>query len=382
MKKGYTILFSAIVIAMLILPTTVNTSIAQAISSTGPTAIPGTLIPPLDPNILPISPIIPNLGTVSIAVPISVYSITQIKSGQDASDPLTNVQTQQQLMANSQYWIYGGDAPVFNAPYAFFQDSQGLHIDVQAPSDGMWTGYYAVTPNTNAVLYHAVITTPVRTISTPNDFYENGLYVQTSQPFINYVACFSSTSVAGTSWAVGAVTGNATDGTQFNVLWADTSLNQPLTRDCTIITNGNNYLKVYLDGVMVYSSNALNLQMPAPFNAYLEPQSSYAGQMLDGIYKDYYSATGETVKVTHNPLLAATVKLVDPNGTVLASRPVDSTHTATLNVGAFHFPLVAYIKIYDSLGNQLASTSSPVNIFGGDVYNVKSNISLGPIGLP
>lgn len=367
---------------MLILPMTVNTSIAQAISSPSPVPIPGNLIPPLDPNALPISPIIPNLGTVSIAVPNSLYSINQVKSGQDASDPLTNIQTQQQLMANSQYWIYGGDAPAFNAPYSFFQDSQGLHIDVQAPSDGTWAGYYAVTPNTNAVLYHAVITTPVRTISTPNDFYENGLYVQTSQPFINYVACFSSTGVAGTSWAVGAVTGNATDGTQFNVLWADTSENQPLTRDCTIITNGNNYLKVYLDGAMVYSSNTLNLQMAAPFNAYLEPQSSYAGQMLDGIYKDYYSATGETVKVTHNPVLAATVKLVDPTGTVLASRPVDSTGTATLNVGEFHFPLAAYIKIYDSLGNQLVSTSSPVNIFGGDVYNVKSNISIGPIGLP
>lgn len=375
-------MFSVIVISMLILPMTVNTSIAQAISSTGPTAIPSNLIPPLDPNALPISPIIPNLGTVSIAVPISLYSINQVKSGQDASDPLTNIQTQQQLMANSQYWIYGGDAPAFNAPYSFFQDPQGLHIDVQAPSDGTWAGYYAVTPNTNAVLYHAVITTPVRTISTPNDFYENGLYVQTSQPFINYVACFSSTGVAGTSWAVGTATGNATDGTQFNVLWADTSMNQPLTRDCTIITNGNNYLKVYLDGALVYSSNTLNLQMPAPFNAYLEPQSSYAGQMLDGIYKDYYSATGETVKVTHNPVLAATVKLVDPNGTVLASRPVDSTGTATLNVGEFHFPLAAYIKIYDSLGNQLVSTSGPVNIFGGDVYDVKSNISIGPLGLP
>jgi len=73
---------------------------------------------------------------------------------------------------------------------------------------------------------------------------------------------------------------------------------------------------------------------------------------------------------------------VDPTGTVLASSPVDSTGTATLNVGEFHFPLVAYVKIYDSLGNQLVSTSSPVNIFGGDVYNVKSNISIGPIGLP
>ena len=41
----------------------------------------------------------------------------------------------------------------------------------------------------------------------------------------------------------------------------------------------------------------------------------------------------------------------------------------------FFFYVAPYIKIYDSLGNQLASTSTPVNIFGGDLYTVSSNIS-------
>jgi len=383
MGKYYTIFFSAVIISMLFAPITVNPSTAQAITSTGPIPMPGNLIPIPNPTSPPISSSLPNLGTVSIALPVSVYSINQVRSGLSTSDPLNNeVKTQQQLQANQQFWTYGGDAPAENASFAFFKDTQGLHIDVKAPADGIWAGYYAVTPNTNAKLFHAVITTPVRTIPTVNDFYENGLYIQTSQPFINYVTCFSSTSVFGTVWSVGSVTGNAIQGTQFNVLWTDTSMNQPLTRDCTIITNGNNYLKVYLDGAMVYSNSTLNLQMPAPFNAYLEPQSSYAGKMLDGIYKDYYSASGENIKVTNNPILAATVKLVDPSGIVRASSHVSSSGTAALNVGEFHFPLAGYIKIYDSFGNQLASTSSPVNIFGGDVYTVSSNVSIGPIGLP
>jgi len=59
---------------------------------------------------------------------------------------------------------------------------------------------------------------------------------------------------------------------------------------------------------------------------------------------------------------------------VLASAPVNSG-TATMVIGQFHMPLSAYIKIYDSLGNQLASTSSPVNIFGGDVYTVANSTS-------
>jgi len=127
---------------------------------------------------------------------------------------------------------------------------------------------------------------------------------------------------------------------------------------------------------MVYSSSTLNLNMPGPFNAFLEPQSSYPGQLLNGIYKDYYAASDENIKVTNNPALASTVKLVDPSGTVLASGPVKSG-TATLTIGQFHMPLGVYIKIYDSNNIQLASTSSPVNMFGGDVYTVSSLLGLG-----
>src|SRR5438094_263725 len=76
----------------------------------------------------------------------------------------------------------------------------------------------------------------------------------------------------------------------FDTLKFDDTPNQPLTRDCIIITNGENYLKVYLDHVLFYSSNSLALAMPPPFNFFLEPQSSYAGQMINGTFLDYYSA--------------------------------------------------------------------------------------------
>jgi hypothetical protein len=378
MKKNVMLFCSAAILSILIAPLTVNPSAALTLG--GPTAIPGNLIP-IPSTGAPLVPSPPNLGTVPISLPpVPLYSIDQIKSGLVASDPLNNeTKTQQQLQAELGYWTFGGDAPLLNAPFEFFKDTQGLHIGSQAPANGTWAGYYAVSPNTNAMLFHSVITTPVRTI--PYQFYENGMYIQTSQPFINYVTCVADTSAFGTVWAVVSTTGDANQATQFNVLWVDTSPNQPLTRDCTIVTNGNNFLKVYLDGTMVYSNNTLNLQMAAPYNTYLEPQSSYSGQLLDGIYKDYYATTDENVKVTNNPLLAATVKLVDPTGKVLASEPVNSG-TATLTIGQFHMPLVAYIKVYDSLGIQLASTSSPENIFGGNVYSVNSITSGLGLALP
>ncbi len=304
----------------------------------------------------------------------AVYRIVQpsqtslTHTGLVVQDPLNNVtQTQSQLETNQKYWIYGGDAPAENATFDFFEDALGLHMGVKAPANGTWAGIYATTPNTNATLFHAVITTPVATI--PYQFYENGLYVQTSQSFINYVTCVSVTGSSGTTWAVVSTTGNANESTQFNVLWADTSPNQPLTRDCTIITNGNNYLKVYLDHTMVYTSNTLHLQMPEPFNAYLEPQSSYPGQLLNGTFLDYYVTTGENVRVTNLPANADTAYLVNSSGDALAAAQVEN-NTAYLDVGAYHFPLAASIKVYDSNYTLIATSPLIPNLYGGNEYSM------------
>jgi hypothetical protein len=376
MTNNYLIL-SVTVLVMLISPTTANPA-ALALSTTGPGIIPPGLIPPInDSAISPIIPYLPNLGTVPITVPISLYTISQVKSGLVASDSLTNeTETQQQLQTSQGYWKYGGDAPAENAPYAISRDTQGFHNGVQAPANGTWAGYYATTPNTPAELFHAVITTPVNSLPSNNNWYENGLYVQTFEPGpVNYVACTSLTGKGYIQWVVFAATGNVNQVTSETALFVDTSPNQPLTRDCTIITNGQNFLQVYLDGTLVVNRSDLNLQMPEPFNAYLEPQTSYAGQLLNGTFTDYYATANGNVQVTNNPLLAATVDIVDPTGKVLATAPV-SSGAATLNIGHYDMPLDAYIKIYDSNGIQLVSTPKPINIFGGDVYSV-STLPLG-----
>jgi len=373
-------LFTVIVLSIVFAPLTTN-PVAFAADSSGPVPIPGNLLP-IPGTGTPIVPTTPNLGTVAVAPPLgSIYSINKIQSGLVASDPLNNeTKTQQQLQSEHKYWVYGGDAPARNAPYDIFKDLLGFHIGVQAQTDGAWAGYYAESPNTNAMLFHSVITNPVRSLPVLQvpQWYENGMYVQTlvtPTSSVNYVTCTTSTSQWGTSWVVVSVTGNANQAVNFHTLWADTSANQPLTRDCTIVTNGDNFLKVYMDGVNVYTNNTLNLQMPAPFNTYLEPQSSWSGQLLNGTFNDYYATTTETVQVTNNPVLATTVDLVDPTGKVLATSPV-SSGTASFTIGQFHMPLAAYIKVYDSNGIQLASTPNPVNIFGGDVYKVNSILGL------
>ncbi|MGI0094713.1 MAG: fibronectin type III domain-containing protein [Nitrosotalea sp.] len=316
------------------------------------------------------------INSVGISVPSNTTSATTnqpslilVKSGLLISDSLTNeTQTQQQLQTSSKYWIYGGDAFAEKASYAFWRNTQGLHIGVKAPSNATWAGVYAVSRNTPSVLYHSVVTTPVQTIPENNVYYNNGMYVQTNgSNNVNYVTCTSNISSFGTVWAVFWATGNPFGATNFTRLWYDPSPNKPLTRDCTIITNGNNYLKVYIDGVKVVDSNSMNLQMPSPFNVFLEPQSSYAGQLLNGTFTDYYTTTSENVTMTNLPNNAARVDIVDSSNNVLTTTQVVNK-IASLNVGQYHFPLSGTIKVYDS--NNVLITSKSSSIYGGDVYSV------------
>ncbi len=359
-------------ILTLLIPTIIS---VKADALTAPTPLPGNLVPTTpSTNILPI---LPNLGTVNISsLPVSLYNIKLTSSGLMMSDSLTNeTETQQQLQSTPGYWRYGGDAPLENAPYAISRDTQGLHIGVQAPSNGTWAGYYAVTRGMNAMVFNSLITTPDSSIPSNFNWYENGMYVQNATGDVNYVTCTSNTSILGTQWVVSAANGNPFGATTFTPLWwSAMTPTQPLTHDCTIITNGNNFLQVDLDGTPVYNSNSLKLNMSSNLIAFMEPQTNYAGQLLSGTFKNFYATSSQNVEVTNNPLLASRVDVVEPTssttGTVIATAPVDSSGNASLDIGNYAMPVNAYIIVYDSNGDVLASTSNPVNIFGGDVYSV------------
>ena len=103
--------------------------------------------------------------------------------------------------------------------------------------------------------------------------------MQTSAPNINYVTCAAGVDKDGYWWSVVETYGNSQQATKFFTLWFQWMNNQPLTRDCTIITNGSNFLQVYLDGTLVFASKSMNLRMPEPFNPYLEVQSTSANNM-------------------------------------------------------------------------------------------------------
>ncbi len=314
----------------------------------------------------------------------ATYSITKTKSGLVASDPLDNqTETKQQVLSDTRYWNYYGTAvSEKNTAYDIYKDSQGLHIGEPGPDptqfgDGSYSGYYAVSPSTTALLVHATLTATNQPVL-HNDF-QNQLEIMTTSGVVNYLDCAAITNSDGTYWTLVHGYGDAIEASNFDTLWVDTSPNQPLTRECTVITNGSNYLKLYVDGVMVYSSNTLSLGMPAPFDYYLQTMNSYYNQMRYGIFKDYYATTDEKILVTNNPSNAATVSLIDSSGTTLTSSAV-TTGTATLDIGKYHFPLNATIQVSDSSGNVIAS--NPESIYGGDTFSVSSGTVRGTATVP
>src|SRR5579872_2663798 len=152
------LVFVTIVVLFVFTSLVVVKDASATISS--PTPITGSQLPPTTA-----SPTSPPTYTTPQTVPISPnaeYQINQVKSGVVVSDSLTNeTESQQQLQANQGYWRYGGDAPLENAPYVFFRNTTGLYIGAEAPSNGTWAGYYAVTRNTTATLFHAIVSTPL-----------------------------------------------------------------------------------------------------------------------------------------------------------------------------------------------------------------------------
>jgi len=289
--------------------------------------------------------------------------ITRSSSGLVSSDPLNQQLTMQQLEQSS-YWTFSGDAISQGAPFNFFENSAGLHIGVQAVSPGTFAGFYAVSPNTNFVMTHALVTAPVSTV--PQGIFEAGIYVQTADGNVNYVTCTSSTTSAGTIWELVWATGNTMGATNFVTLWSS-GTGLPLTENCQIITNGNNYLKLFLDGRLVYSSSSLSLQMPSPFQIYLEPETSYSGKELYASFLNYYLTSGEYLTINNLPVKATHVVLVS-NGHVIA-RAMKRSGSAMIEMGGFTQPVNARIEALSSSGAIVASTSGPVPLFGGDVYS-------------
>jgi len=270
-----------------------------------------------------------------------------------------------------QNWQYSANGTKYNANVAFSESGSGLKIGVKALSSGVYTGFYAISSPSDAELFHARITSVYSSI--PGGFLQIGLYVRAATGNTNYIACASVSSSAGTRWEVLHGTGNPVEATNFDYLWIDNATGQPRSVDCTIVTNGNNYLAVYLDGVLVYQSGGLVLGVQKPVEAYLGVESSYSPQQFSGTWTDFYSSLSNSLEAINLPTGAANVSIVSQNGTVVASAPVVNG-TGAIDIAQFNLPISGYVKAYDSSGKEIASTNGSVLLMGGDIFSSTATI--------
>ena len=216
--------------------------------------------------------------------------------------------------------------------------------------------------------------------ATPNSVAFNmGLYVKPQLTYppnpgqaVNYVSCGVSVTSNGYTWQVVYGTGNLSGATKTQLLAS--SINKPsLTQDCTIITNGANLLTVYLGSTLFYSNSSMNLGINLGINstlsAYLEIGAVNSTAPMQSEFSDFYAILNNTISVTNAPS-GGTVKLVDASNSTIASASVGSNGVATIPVTPYQDPPSGYIRVYDSTGKLVASTSGVTTLWGGNTYSV------------
>ncbi|WP_337863248.1 hypothetical protein [Nitrososphaera sp.] len=201
-------------------------------------------------------------------------------------------------------WYFDGSARVRGGSYDVHQVAgEGLYVGVSDPDpdDPVWSGIFAMSPNDYSSLYHVRMDVPGRlpVSSDPADYMNVGMYVQTdtSTGRINYVGCTIDIRPDSLILRVESGLGNDMLVTSRTVHWEKRVGLDERTVDCTLVTNGDNRLLAIINGDRVFESNRLDLQMPRPFNSYLETQVRGITELSYGRFSDYYSSLSDEVTV-------------------------------------------------------------------------------------
>lgn len=150
----------------------------------------------------------------------------------------------------------------------------------------------------------------------------------------------------------------------------------PDARECTLVTNGDNESTGYINRQKVFSSTGMNLNMPAPFEYYIETQTNLMPPPSPGCSRAPLPVTMPYKLVDQGDKRPANsvVRVVSAtSGDTLASAGADYTGAAFLDVGRCHMPIDTGVMVFDSSdGNLLASSAAHASIYGGDVFTVGS----------
>ena len=203
--------------------------------------------------------------------------LSRLHSGLLVADPLDKPVTLGQLQ--DQYVLDGSAGPKLGW---VSETTAGLAVGIKAHNG--WAGWFASTIHAAgpAVAWHAVISPTALHLGTKG----RGLAVFAVQTattqksgVINYIVVAAVCRSGSYRWLVGYAHGLVA-GASTQVLWASKWQPVPQHRTLlasqavTVVTDGSHSLSVWFGTDEIFSSERLVLKMPAPFQAYLEVQSS------------------------------------------------------------------------------------------------------------
>jgi hypothetical protein len=197
----------------------------------------------------------------------------------------------------------------------------GLTVGVRRHSGG-FAGWFAVTRWALPAqgVYHVRMSKPPGQLSGPGAQGEAVFAVQTATTklngLINYVVVASRSAGGATSWLVGYAQGRLSHARLQVLYQTPASASAPSSREVSLATDGRRRLVVCFGRQVVYASDSLSMDIPAPYQAYLEVQSS--GPPYQARFSDLWVTRGSAVGLAGlGPGQAAL--LATPGGQVVAA---------------------------------------------------------------
>ncbi len=222
-----------------------------------------------------------------------VGGVTLARSGLVMADPLDRPVSQGQLL---DHYVFNGSAgPGVGWSRA---TAGGLAVGVR-PHPG-WAGWFAVTLDAAGpgVVWHTQMSRPSRAVTFGEGEAVFAVQTATTQHSgaINYVVVSALSLHGKGEWLVGYAHGVVANA-DTEVLWrSPLRADSPTTEPVTIQTDGHRRLVVWLGHDQVYSSDRLGLDIPTPFQAYLEVQSRDIGYAAT--FRDFWVTDAAPVTLT------------------------------------------------------------------------------------
>jgi hypothetical protein len=281
------------------------------------------------------------------------------RSGLVMADPFDRPVAQGQLL---DHYVFNGSArPGVGWTRA---TSSGLQVGIH-PHAG-WAGWFAVTLDAAgpAVVWHTQMSRPPEPVTSGKGEAVFAVQTATTQHSgaINYVVVSALSLHGEGEWLVGYAHGVVANA-DTEVLWrSPLRADSPSTEPVTVQTDGRRRLAVWLGNRRVYASDRLRLDIPTPFQAYLEVQSQTIGYVAS--FRNFWVT--DAAPVTVEGVSPGTHLRLENDGTIVTA--VAGRHgTASLAPPA---PTLVGTATLTVVGTGRARAITDFPYAGGDVWRL------------